>query len=99
MAKDYARNFYNGRQWEQTQAAYMSSKNYICERCGDMARVVHHIKHITPKNIHDVNITLSWSNLMCLCHSCHQAIHGNMRITAEGLRFDDKGNLIQTPNL
>jgi len=30
MAKDYARNFYNSKQWEQTQAAYMSSKNYIC---------------------------------------------------------------------
>lgn len=99
MAKDYARNFYNGRQWEQTQAAYMSSKNYICERCGDMARVVHHIKHITPKNIHNVNITLDWNNLMCLCHACHQSIHGNTRVTAEGLSFDDKGNLIQTPNL
>jgi len=97
MAKDYARNFYNSKQWEQTQAAYMSSKNYICERCGDMARVVHHIKPITPYNINDVNITLNWSNLMALCHNCHQAIHGNTQTTAKGLMFDENGNLIKAP--
>ena len=101
MAKDYARNFYNSKRWEQTQAAYMSSKHYICERCGGMAKICHHKTYITPQNINDPNITLSWSGLEALCQDCHNKEHLSGEICAEGLAFDSKGNLIktQTPRL
>lgn len=95
--KDYARNFYNSKQWKETQAAYMSSKHYICERCGNIAKICHHKTYITPENINDPNITLSWSNLEALCQTCHTQEHLSGGICAEGLAFDSKGNLIQTP--
>ena len=36
--KDYARSFYK-QSMKKTQAAYMSSKHYMCERCGDGKRL------------------------------------------------------------
>jgi 5-methylcytosine-specific restriction endonuclease McrA len=95
MAKDYARGFYNGKAWRDTQAAYMMSQHYVCERCGGMARIVHHIQYITPQNIHDPNITLSWDNLEALCIDCHNAEHmGKGGACAEGLRFNEQGELV-----
>jgi 5-methylcytosine-specific restriction endonuclease McrA len=95
--KDYARSFYKGKAWRNTQAAYMGSQHYICERCGDMAKIVHHKTYITPENINDPNITLSWSNLEALCQDCHTRQHLAGEICAEGLSFNSKGELIYTP--
>lgn len=95
MAKDYAKSFYNSQAWRDTQAAYMASQYYICERCGGMARIVHHIQYITPQNIQDPNITLSWDNLQALCIDCHNAEHmSSGGACAEGLRFNSKGELV-----
>lgn len=93
--KDYARGFYNSKRWRDTQAAYMSSQHYICERCGGMARIVHHKSYITPGNIHDLNITLSWSNLEALCMDCHNKEHTSGEVCAEGISFNSNGDLIQ----
>ena len=95
--KDYAKDFYNSKAWRDTQAAYMASKHYICERCGDTARIVHHKTYITPENINNPNITLSWSNLEALCQDCHNKEHSSAGVCAEGLTFDSRGNLIQSP--
>jgi len=95
--KEYARSFYKSKAWMKTQAAYMSSKNYICERCGGMAKIVHHREYITPENINDPNITLSWSNLEALCQDCHTREHLSAEVCAEGLSFNSKGELIYTP--
>ncbi len=95
MAKDYAKSFYNGKAWKDTQAAYMASQCYVCERCGGMARIVHHMKYITPQNIHDPNITLSWDNLKALCIDCHNAEHMGKSAIAEGLRFNEYGELVR----
>ena len=95
MAKDYAKSFYNSQAWRDTQAAYMASQYYICERCGSVARIVHHIQYITPQNIQDPNITLSWDNLQALCIDCHNAEHmSSGGACAEGLRFNSKGELV-----
>ena len=94
--KDYARGFYNSKRWRDTQAAYMSSQHYICERCGGMARIVHHKAYITPQNINDLNITLSWSNLEALCIDCHNKEHISGEVCAEGIRFNANGDLIYT---
>lgn len=94
MAKDYATSFYNSGAWKKTQAAYMMSQHYVCERCGNVARIVHHIKHITPANISDVHITLDWANLEALCMDCHNAEHMSVSACADGLRFNSKGELV-----
>ena len=95
MAKDYSKTFYSSRQWIATQAAYMASKNYICERCGEPAKIVHHKTYINPANITDPEITLSWDNLEALCQDCHNREHSRTAATAAGLRFDDEGNLVK----
>ena len=92
--KDYARGFYTGKAWRDTQRAYMVSQHYVCERCGGMAHVVHHKTYITPQNISDPAITLDWRNLEALCMDCHNAEHGAGPACAEGLRFDSKGNIV-----
>ena len=97
MAKDYAKSFYSSKRWKNTQAAYMASQNYICERCGNMARIVHHIKYITPNNIQDPNITLNWDNLEALCMDCHTREHLGSDSCIDGVSFDQDGNLIYKP--
>lgn len=95
MAKEYAKKFYTSKAWRDTQKAFMQSKHYVCERCGKPAFIVHHKTYITPSNINDPNITLNWNNLEALCQTCHQHEHMEKPVTAEGLTFDDKGNLIK----
>ena len=95
MAFDQQVAFYKSKAWQQTQAAFMSYKNGICERCGDPARILHHKTYITPENINDPDITLSWDNLEALCQTCHTREHFVTDATAPGLMFDKYGNLIK----
>ncbi len=97
MAKDYAESFYNSKAWRKCREGYMQSVNYVCENCKGIGVICHHVVHITPSNIHDPNITLSWENLQSLCIECHNKVHGNNQTIAEGLAFDMNGNLIQAP--
>lgn len=78
--KEYAKGFYTSTAWKSTRAAYIKSVNGLCERCkaaGQFVpgRLVHHKKHITPRNINDPKVTLSFSNLELLCDDCHNKEH------------------------
>lgn len=73
--RDFAKAFYKSAEWKKTSRAYMLSKNYICERCGGVASICHHRRHLNPVNITDPAITLSWDNLEALCHTCHDIEH------------------------
>lgn len=95
MAKDYAKGFYSSKEWIRTQAAYMASRNYVCERCGMPARIVHHKVYISPANIGDPNITLNWNNLEALCQNCHNQEHMRTAAVAEGLSFNSSGELVK----
>lgn len=98
MAKDYARKFYASAAWVRTQAAYMESRHYICERCGDVACIVHHKKHITPKIINDPEVTLNWDNLEALCQDCHNKEHFERGgACVNGLEFNEQGELTRRP--
>lgn len=99
MAREFAKSFYNSKEWVKCRDGYMQSKNYICERCGSVAEICHHKKHITTSNIGDPNITLSWDNLQALCLDCHNRVHGNGDTIQEGLTFDSNGNIIPTPGI
>lgn len=96
MAKDYAESFYNSTAWRKCRLGYMQSVNYVCEKCKGVGEICHHIEHITPKNIEDPKITLSWGNLQSLCIECHNKVHGNFETTAEGLVFNSEGHLTQS---
>lgn len=93
MAKLYAQPFYTSKQWEDTRKAYLISKHYICERCGEHADMVHHKEYITPDNINNPNITLSFNNLIALCNVCHNKEHKRKEINRR-YKFDSDGNLL-----
>lgn len=99
MAKDYAKAFYNSGAWRKTQELYLSSKNYVCEDCGGVACIVHHIKYITPANISNPEITLQWENLRALCAECHAIEHKAHAARLNGIAFDTAGNVITQANV
>ena len=60
--------------------AYIKSRAGLCERCLAVGLYspgtqVHHKVRLTPENIHDPSVTLSWSNLELLCDECHHQEH------------------------
>ena len=83
MSSEFAKDFYASTEWKKCREAYNKKQAYICEICGDIATEVHHIKHLTPDNINNPEVTLNFNNLMCLCHKCHveehKASHRNRR--------------------
>lgn len=52
--KAWAKSFYLSAAWEQTRAAYLMSQDYICERCGQPAKIVHHKRWLNRENINDM---------------------------------------------
>lgn len=93
--KKWAEWFYKGKAWIKTRAAFMKSKHWICERCGEPAKICHHKIYLTPKNINDPNITLNWSNLEALCMDCHNKEHNKTKSsTRDDCMFDEYGDLI-----
>lgn len=95
--KPWAERFYKSKAWQEVRQAYFIYQHGICERCGKPGEIVHHKIYLTPENINDPNITLSFDNLELLCQDCHNKEHSTKMPVAEGLAFDDEGNLIQSP--
>lgn len=74
--------------------AYMTAQHYLCERCGEPAKIVHHKIWLTPKNIHEQSITLCWDNLEALCQDCHNKEHHAKNVRAKRYAFTADGELI-----
>ena len=80
--KPYAEAFYKSKAWQRCRAAYVSYRSGLCELClaegkitpGD---IVHHKVHLTPYNIHDPDVSLSFSNLQLVCREHHAQLHGS----------------------
>ena len=97
MARDYAKQFYSSKAWQDCRNRYASQARHLCENC--MAKgiirpgeIVHHKIPITADNIEHPEITLEFTNLMLLCRDCHAEMHkpyGGRRY-----HFDSLGNLI-----
>ena len=92
MAREFAKAFYNSAAWKHTSKAYAASVFFICAKCGHQGYIVHHKIPLTPENIGNPDITLSWSNFMYLCLECHNAIHGKEE--GRQMVFDETGNLV-----
>ena len=80
MAQEFALQFYRSRAWIKCRAAFIahriSEDGGLCQMCHDKTGyIVHHRTKLTSKNINDPNITLSFDNLMYVCHDCHNVIH------------------------
>ena len=80
MARDFAKEFYNSTEWKECRRAFRKQALGLCERCRAKGliragEIVHHKVPITPQNIYDPGITLSYSNLMLVCRDCHAELH------------------------
>lgn len=75
-----ATKFYHSREWITVSNVVRLKFNGMCVRCwansGEMvaSNVVHHIVELSA----DWDKRLELDNLICLCHSCHNEIHGEM---------------------
>lgn len=94
--KEYARSFYLSTAWRSCREAYAKSVGGLCERC--LAKgmyvpgeIVHHKVHITPENINDESVTLSWDNLELVCRECHADEHGRAQ---KRFRVDEFGRVV-----
>ena len=79
--KDFAKSFYTSRAWKNCRRAYAASVGGLCEDCKAKGlitpgEIVHHKIELTPENINDPAVTLSWSNLRLVCRECHARKHG-----------------------
>ena len=80
MAQDFAKDFYNSPAWKHTRKAYTKYQRGLCERClakglFKPGELVHHKQPLTPENISDPGVALSFDNLQLLCRDCHAVIH------------------------
>lgn len=86
--------FYNSKAWRKLSKAFLMSKHYICERCGQPAEIAHHRIHLTAENVLDPKISLNPENLEALCQNCHNMEHfGRGGATAAGLFFTENGDI------
>lgn len=101
MAREFSRKFYGSRAWKECRASFILSKNGLCERCLSNDKYVpgeevHHKIYLTPENINDPYITLSWNNLELLCQSCHSKEHmSKYDVVREDVMFDESGDLVK----
>lgn len=104
MAKEFAKKFYRSKEWINCRATYIDERikndGGMCEHCKkELGYIVHHVEEITPLNINDPNITLNHNNLEYVCKKCHDNEHnfgrGKKRFTRTGLKFNEKGELVQ----
>lgn len=95
MAQAFAIAFYNSKQWKRMRAYIYSRDNGVCVKCGACGEIVHHKEHLTPENISDLEIALGEDNLELVCRNCHELEHPGEPITAEGLCFNEYGDLIE----
>lgn len=95
MARDFAIDFYNSKKWKKVRAYIHNRDNGYCVKCNEPGEIVHHKIHLTPENINDPEITLCEDNLELVCRDCHKLEHPGEAITAEGLYFNEYGDLIE----
>lgn len=102
MAREFAEDFYRSKAWRSTREAYFESVHGLCERC--LARgvvrageIVHHREHLSPQNISDPSVTLSFDNLELLCRDCHASEHPEIYggRFEQRVAFDENGNLVR----
>ncbi len=101
MAREFAKRFYNGKDWKKCRAAYIAKRKAIdggmCESCHEKpGYIVHHKTELSPENINNPDITLNHDNLKYDCHICHNKENKSEDVV-EGLvgyEFNAAGEMI-----
>lgn len=80
VMKEYAKTFYKSAAWKDCRKAYAAYRRGLCEVCLKRGiykpgEIVHHKIHISPENITDPTVTLSFDNLQLVCRDCHADLH------------------------
>lgn len=78
--REFAERFYKSKRWQGVAREYAKSVGGLCEPCAAAGlvvpgEIVHHVVALTPENINDPAIALSWDNLELVCRCCHAARH------------------------
>lgn len=100
MAREFAKWFYDSSAWRKCRAAFISCRiakdGGMCQICHERpGYIVHHKKKLTPSNINNPDVTLSFSNLQYVCHDCHNREHGQQKGIGEvRCRFTEGGDVI-----
>jgi len=93
--KEWAKPFYKSKVWQDCRDAYFVFRHGLCERCGRPGLIVHHRIYLTPQNIIDPNVTLSWENLELVCATCHQHEHFKSDAIIDGYKFNEFGDMVK----
>lgn len=98
--KPFAASFYKSQAWKKCRAEYAKHANHLCERCLERGiykpgEIVHHITELTPDNITDPTVSLSFDNLQLLCRDCHAVVH-NEKLKARRFEVGENGEIIAT---
>ncbi len=101
VAKPFARDFYDSKQWKQCRKAYISKRRAadggMCEQCKErLGYMVHHKIQLTPDNINNTEISLNPELLEYVCKPCHDREEGHFIGPGPEKRFtfDRDGNPI-----
>lgn len=86
--------FYHSARWRKISRLYLQQKNFICERCGELATIVHHKQRLNANNVDNAAIALSENNLEALCLSCHNREHFGINKSIRECVFDAAGNCV-----
>lgn len=102
MAREFAKSFYSSKAWQDCRNAYAKKAAHLCEEClrkgiYTPGIIVHHVEELTPLNIDNPEIALSFNNLELLCRECHGAEH-NERDKARRYSFDADGKIFLKEN-
>lgn len=92
--REFAKAFYKSAAWKKCRASFIESKYGLCERCGAGGKIVHHKTYLNERNIHDPSVTLNHELLELLCLECHNSEHMGSQPIADGLKFDEYGEII-----
>lgn len=95
MAREFSKSFYRSKQWKDVRQYVFNRDLGLCTKCGRPGEEVHHTVWLTPDNINNPEITLNDKLLITLCRDCHQRIHNKSSVVAEGLMFNEFGELVQ----
>ena len=103
MAQDFAKSFYDSKEWKDCRSAYIGERILIdggkCELCHqDKGYIIHHKIVLNESNINDPFVALNHDNLMYLCHNCHNFIHSSDASLGNFVRlpavFDESGQIL-----
>lgn len=92
IAENRTEVFYNSKPWRRLSRRMIKAAHGECRMCSDAHRLtpavlVHHIKHLREHP----ELAYTESNLMPLCHDCHERIHGRgIYATREGFSNEEK---------